>query len=98
MTLDDLYERHFYASPTLYVSYILVCDIKILVTRVVAVMVLCILESSGPHKISGGKLQIVERVMEGTYYGWAHMYLTMVWCLLNHARTVGGDLCFPSFI
>ena len=72
-TLDDLCERHYYASTYVHGSYILICDIESLSTRAVVAMVVWILGSSGPHKISRGQLQMVERVMAGTYYGWAQM-------------------------
>ena len=61
-------------------------------------MLLRILGSTGSHKISGGQLQIVERAMGGTYYGWAHMYLLVVQLQLNNVREFGGDFCFGSFL
>ena len=52
--MDDLCARYFYVLSYVDVSYILVCDIESLETWVVATMLLGILESKGPHKISGG--------------------------------------------
>ena len=54
--LEELYERHSYASSYVWGSYILMCDIEILSNRAIVVMVLWILGSSGNHKISGGQL------------------------------------------
>ena len=51
-------------------SYILMCDIEDLSTRVVATLLLHILGSMGSHKISGGKLQLVKRAIGSTYYAW----------------------------
>ena len=31
-TLDDVYKRHFYASANMHGSYILICDVEILLT------------------------------------------------------------------
>ena len=77
-SLDDICERHYYASMYVCGSYILYFHIESLSTRVVVVMVLRILGSSGNHKISGGQLQMVESAMGGTYFGWAQMYLFIV--------------------
>ena len=61
-------------------------------------IVLHILGLTGPHKISGGQLLMVESVMRGIYNGWDLMYLTVVRRGLNRASSVGGDFCFPSFL
>ena len=58
-------------SAFVHKSYKLGCDIESLQTQAVAVMVLHILGSTGPHKISGGQLLMVESVLRGTYYGWS---------------------------
>ena len=55
-TLEELYERHYFASAHVWVSCILMCDIDIISTRAVATMVLWILGSTGNHKVSRGKL------------------------------------------
>ena len=94
---DDLCAQHFYAMTYVHAPYILVCDIEILKAHVVEDMVLWILGSKGPHKISGGQLLMVESVLRGTYYGWAQMYLTIFWHGLNQASLEDGDLCFQSF-
>ena len=78
VSLDDLYEKHFYASTSVHSSYILVCDIESLENWVVVAMVMWILGSSKPHNISGGQLQMVGHVLRETYFGWAHMYLNQV--------------------
>ena len=69
-TLEELCDRHCYATMYVRGSYIMMCDIEDLSTRVVATLLLCILGSTGSHKISGGQLQLVERAIEGTYYEW----------------------------
>ena len=74
-TLEELCDRHCYTIAYVRGSYILMCDIKDLSTRVVEISLLCVLGSMGSHKISGGKLQLVEHAMGGMYYGWAQMYL-----------------------
>ena len=80
------------------VSHILMCDIKDLLTWVVVTLLLCILGSTRSHKISGGKLQLVERAMGGTYYGWAQMYLQAVRHQLNNAKASGTGFFFGSFL
>ena len=50
--MDDLCARNCYATAYVYAPYILVCDIESLETHVVETMVLQILGSKGPHKIS----------------------------------------------
>ena len=74
-TLEELCDRHFYTMAYVCGSYILMCDIEDISTWAVETLLLCILGSTGSHTISGGKLQLVERSMGGTYYGWAQMYL-----------------------
>ena len=59
-------------------SYILMCDIKELSTRVVGTLLQRILGSTGNHKISGGQLQLDEHAIGGTYYAWGQMYLQVV--------------------
>ena len=68
--LEELCDRHCYAIAYVRGSYILMCDIEDLSTRVVETLLLRILDSTGSYKISGGKLQLVERAIGGTYYGW----------------------------
>ena len=97
-TLEELCDRHCYLITYVRGSHILMCDIEDFLTRAIATMVLCILGSTGSHKISGGKLQMVEHAMRGTYYGWAQMYLLVVRCQLNNVRESGGDFCLGSFL
>ena len=78
--MDDLCARNYYALAYVHVSYILVCDIEILETHEVAVMVLSILGSKGRHKILGDHLLIIECVLKGLFYGWSQMYLITVRC------------------
>jgi hypothetical protein len=44
----------------------------------VAIMtiVICILGSHSLHKVYGGNMLLIERVLDGTYFGWAQMLLT----------------------
>ena len=77
-TLEELCDRHCYATTYVCGSHILMCDIEDLSTRAVDTLLLCILGSIGSHMISGGKLQLVERAMGGMYYGWAQMYLQAI--------------------
>ena len=53
-TLEDLYEKHYYAFAYVHGSYILICDIESLLTHAVVAMVLQILGSFGTHKIPRG--------------------------------------------
>ena len=55
-TLEDLCDRHYYTMVYVRGSYILMCDIEELSTRVVGTLLQCILGSTGSHKISGGQL------------------------------------------
>ena len=82
----------------MHASYILVCDIESLETRVEVEMVLQILGSKGPHKILGDQLLMVKSVLRGTYYGWAQLYMTTVWGGMNKVILADGNLCFPSFL
>ena len=74
-TLEELCDMHCYATSYVCGSYILMCDIEDLLTREMATLLIHILGSMGSHKIFGGKLQLVERAIGGTYYGWGQMYL-----------------------
>ena len=58
-TLEELSDRHCYATAYVRGSYILMCDIEDLSTWVVWTLLKCILGSMGSHKISGGQLQLV---------------------------------------
>ena len=71
VSLEDLRDRHCYASASMHSSYILVCYIERLDTQFVVVMVLRILGSLGPYKISGDQPHMVEHFLRGTYFGWA---------------------------
>ena len=51
-TLEELYDRHCYATVYVRGSHILMCDIEDLSTQVVEKSLLCILGSMGSHKIS----------------------------------------------
>ena len=53
-TLEELCDRHCYATVYVRGSHILMCDIKDLLTWVVATLLMRILGSTGSHKISGG--------------------------------------------
>ena len=61
-------------------------------------MLLRILGSTWSHKISGGKLQLVECAMGGMYYGWAQMYLQVVQSQLNKSKASGVGFWFGSFL
>ena len=89
-TLEDLCERYCYATMYVHGSYILMCDIEELSTRVVGTLLQRILGSRGSHKISGGQLQLVEHAIGGTYYAWGQMYLQVVRCQLNKSKTSGA--------
>ena len=69
--LEDLCDRHCYATAYVHGSHILMCDIEDLSTQAVVMLLLHLLGSTGSHKIFGEKLQLVESAMGRTYYGWA---------------------------
>ena len=50
-TLEDLCDQHYYTTVYVRGSYILMCDIEELSTRVVGNLLQCILGSMGSHKI-----------------------------------------------
>ena len=64
-TLEELCDRHYYATTYVCGSHILTCDIENLSIVAVVILLLHILGSTGSHKISRGKLQLVERAMGG---------------------------------
>ena len=97
-TLEDLCDRHYYATTYVCGSYIPMCDIEELSTLVVGTLLQCILGSTGSHKISSGQLQLVERAIGGTYYAWGQMYLQAVRRQLNRSKTSGASFCFGSFL
>ena len=70
-TLEELCDRHYYATVYVHGTHILTCDIEDLSTQVVVTLVLRVLGSTGNHNILRGQLQIVERAMRATYYEWA---------------------------
>ena len=54
--LEELCDRHCYATAYMHGSHILMCDIEDPSTQAVATLLLRILGSMGSHKISGGQL------------------------------------------
>ena len=65
-----------------------------------AAAVLRILGSQALHHITGGQMMIVEKVLIGTYYGWAQMmlvslkrHLSLCTRQVNHDFSYGTVLC-----
>ena len=59
-TLEELCERHSYATTYVHGLHIRMCDIEDVSTWAIATMFLHTLGSTGSHNIYRGKLQIVE--------------------------------------
>ena len=57
-----------------------------------------ILGSQSPEKVYGGQMQIVERVLAGTYFAWGQMFLTCVQRQLTATKEAGKGFCFGSFL
>ena len=96
-TLEELCDKHCYATAYVRGSYILMCDIKDLSTWSVVTLLLRILGSTGSHKISRGQLQLVERAIGGTYYGWGQTYLQAIRWKLNKSKTSGKDFVLDPY-
>ena len=88
--LEELCDRHYYATVYVHGTHILTCDIEDLSTWAMVTLVLHVLGSMGNHNISRGQLQMVECAMRATYYGWAQTYLLVVRHQLNHTSASGG--------
>jgi len=79
-------------------------ELERLETRAIAVVVVRIVGTHAPHRISGGLMMIVKSVLAGTYYGWAHMLLMSMRRQLSSCRRSTGETfasilcCMPSSI
>ena len=71
----EFVERH--CRPGLQVkgTQIPIGDLERLETHAVVAAVLRILGSQALHHITGGHMMIMEKVLSGTYYGWAQLML-----------------------
>ena len=68
-------ERHFQPGLQVKGTQIPIRDLERLETHAVAAVVLWILGSQVLHHITRGQMMIMEKVLSGTYYGWAQMML-----------------------
>ena len=78
LDLDDVVERLCRPGARVHRNALLVRDLREPAVQVMTGCVVCILGSQSPEKVSGGQMQLVERVLAGTYFAWGQMFLTCV--------------------
>ena len=95
----EFVERHCRPGVRVKGTQISIGDLERLETRAVAVAVLWILGSQVFHHITGGQMMSVESVLEGPYYGWAHMMLVPVKQQLSLCkRQVNHDCAYGTVL
>ena len=77
---------------------LLVRDLQEPTVRAMAACVVHVLGSQSPEKVSGGQMQLVERVLAGVYYAWGQMFLTCVQRQLTAVKESGKGFCYGSFL
>ena len=73
--ITEFVEQHCRPSLQVKGTRILIGDLERLEIRTMATTVLRILGNPALHHITGGQMMLVEKVLSGTYYGWAQMML-----------------------
>ena len=96
--IDDVRERLCRADAEVHRNALLVRDFREPAVRAMAACVVRILGSQSPEKVSGGQMQLMERVLAGTYFAWGQMFLTCVQRQLTAAKESGKGFCYGSFL
>jgi hypothetical protein len=74
-------------------------DLERLETRAMTVVLIHILGIHSLHKVFGGQMLLIERVLVGTYFGWAQMMLmTLKFPLASHQQVSRGNYTFGIFL
>jgi hypothetical protein len=91
--LEEFLGQHCVPSATICDSTIQMADIEQLETLTVATVMIRILGNHSLHKVSGGKMLLVERVQVVTYFGWGQMLLTVLKHQLSSCRRASRGNC-----
>ena len=70
LDMEDMVERFCRPDARVHRNALLVRDLRERAVQAMATCVVRILGSQSPEKVSGGQMQIVERVLGGTYFAW----------------------------
>ena len=76
--MDDMLEQFCGPEAQVHRNALLVIDLQEPAVRAMAACVVRVLGSQSPEKVSGGQMQLVERVLAMTYFAWGQMFLTCV--------------------
>ena len=68
--MDDMVEQFCWSDVRVHRNALLVGDLQELAVQEMMACLVCILGSQSPEKVSGGQMQLVERVLAGTYFAW----------------------------
>ena len=96
--MEDMLERYCGPEARVHRNALLVRDLQELAVPAMAACVVRVLGSQSPEKVSGGQMQLVERVLAGVYYAWGQMFLTCVQRQLTAAKESGNGFCYGSFL
>ena len=78
INMDNMLERFCGAEAQVHRNALLVRDLRKPTVRAMAACVVRVLGSQSPEKVSGGQMQLVESVLDETYYAWGQMFLICV--------------------
>ena len=68
--MEDMLEQYCGPEARVHRNALLVRDLQEPAVRAMAACVVHVLGSQSPEKVSGGQMQLVERVLAGVYYVW----------------------------
>ena len=68
LDMDDMLEWFYRPEAQVHQNALLVRDLREPAVRAMAACVVRILGSQSPEKVSGGQMQLVERVLAGSYF------------------------------
>ena len=98
LDIDDLAVRFCRADARVHRNAFWIQDLREPAVRAMEACMVWILGSQSPEKVSGGQMQIVERVLAGNYFAWGQMFLTCMQRQLTAAKESGKGFCYGSFL
>ena len=96
--MEDMLERYCGPEARVHRNALLVRDLLELAVQAMAACVVRVLGSQSLEKMSGGQMQLVERVLGSVYYAWGQMFLTCVQQQLTATKESGKGFCYGSFL
>ena len=96
--MEDMLERYCGPEARVHRNALLVRDLLEPAVLAMAAYVVRVLGSQSLEKVSGGQMQLVERVLGGVYYAWGQMFLTCVQQQLTATKESGKGFYYGSFL